>query len=63
MGTSERNVSYNLRLRDVCYFVSACTVPVEDKLTSRRMVRNDTRSKAHRVQGLTERIDAARGAL
>lgn len=61
MGTSERKASYSLRLREVCYNISPKEWP--GTRTSRRMVRNETRSNAHRVHGVVDMIEAARGAL
>lgn len=48
MGIDARNVSYIFRLDDVW---------------SSRIVRNVTRSSAHRTEGATATMDAARGAL
>jgi hypothetical protein len=63
MGTSVKKDSYRLRFREVCYGGKLDRFLREGRPTSSRMVRNETLSNAHKVQGVTEIIDAARGAL
>lgn len=66
MGTWDRKDSYSRRLREVCwrsYSQHGLSRDVDPELTSSKTVRNETRSRAHRVPLVSDMIEAARGAL